>query len=503
MPEKEIKKKSGKTKSKDIFITIDEPVIIKIGELADKLGVQVYAVGGFVRDFFMDRLGNDFDFTVVGDAMEFAVEVAAMFRSKPVLYKKFRTALVPVGNYKIEFVGTRKEEYVSDSRKPIVTEGTLEDDLRRRDFTINAMAASINKSELGKVIDMFDGISDLKKGILRTPLEPETTFSDDPLRMMRAARFAARFGFEIEQEGIEAMKSMAQRIKIISQERITDEFLKTIDSANPSYGINILYETGLLEVIFPELHRMAGNNRIEDNGRVYAHKDVFLHSLKVLDNIAAVSDNTWLRFAALVHDIAKPVTKKFIPGPGWSFHGHEDLGARHMDRIFRRMKLPLDVLGYVEKLVRLHQRPMALVDEEITDSAIRRLAFQAGDALEDLFVLCRADITTNNPNLSKKYLNNYEKVARKVLEVQEKDKLREFQSPVRGEEIMAVCGLQPSPAVGVIKSAIEDAILEGIIPNEYEAAKAYFLENKDIWLQDAVINTKTKKNRKNDNESEN
>jgi poly(A) polymerase len=491
-----IKSVSKKKKNQDISIIIDEPVIVKIGELADKEGIQVYAVGGFVRDYFLGNIGNDFDFTVVGDAIEFAEKTARIFNSKPVIYKKFRTAMVPIGDYKIEFVGTRKEEYLTNSRKPIVTEGTLEDDLSRRDFTINAMAASVNKSQLGKVVDIFNGLSDLKDGILRTPLEPETTFSDDPLRMMRAARFASRLGFRIEENCTTSIKNMADRISIISQERITDEFLKILSSPQPSYGLNILFETGLLKLIFPELHRMHGNNQVEENGKVYAHKDILFHSFKVLDNISNVTDNVWLRFAALVHDIAKPITRKIIPGTGWSFHGHEDLGAKHMERIFRRMKLPLDMLPYVEKLVRLHQRPMVLVSEGVTDSAIRRLAFQAGNALEDLFVLCRSDITTNNPRLSKKYLSNYEKVAAKVLDVQEKDKLREFQSPVRGEEIMSLCNLQPSPIVGFIKTAIEEAILEGYIPNDYDAAKDYFFANKDKWLEEAKLQKNQKNNRK-------
>ncbi len=464
--------------------------------MADREGLRVYAVGGFVRDYFMGNPGNDLDFTIVGDAIGFAEKTARLFKSKPVVYNRFMTAMVPVGDIKIEFVGTRREEYMPDSRKPIVAEGTLEDDLKRRDFTINAMAASANKSTLGEIIDLFGGIADLRDGILRTPLEPEATFSDDPLRMMRAARFAARLGFRVEEKCIAAIKKMASRISIISQERISDEFLKILATEQPSSGLNILFETGLLKFVFPELHKMAGNNQAEEKGRVYAHKDVLLHSFKVLDNISKVTDKLWLRFAALVHDIAKPVTKKLIPGSGWSFHGHEDLGAKHMERIFRRMKLPLDVLGYVERLVRLHQRPMALVDEGVTDSAIRRLAFQAGDALEDLFVLCRADITTNNPRLSKKYLDNYERVAAKVIEVQEKDKLREFQSPVRGEEIMDLCGLAPSPAVGYIKTAIEEAILEGYIPNEYEAAKEYFLKNKEMWLDEAKQSKNKKNNRK-------
>ncbi|OGU16959.1 MAG: tRNA nucleotidyltransferase, partial [Ignavibacteria bacterium GWA2_35_8] len=409
--------------------------------------------------------------------------VAKKFKSKAVIYQKFRTALVPLGEHKIEFVGTRKEEYKPNSRKPIVTEGTLDDDLRRRDFTINAMAASVNEKSYGSLIDLFNGISDLNDKILRTPLDAEITFSDDPLRMMRAARFASQLGFNIHPDTLKGISTTAERIKIISQERITDEFMKIISSDNPGTGLKILNDTGILKIIFPELHRLNGIEFIKEEDKVYGHKDVFLHSLQVLGNICEVTKNPWLRFAALTHDIAKSVTKKYIPGTGWTFHGHEELGARRMTQIFRRMKLPMEHLPYVEKLVRLHQRPMVLVDDGVTDSAVRRLAFQAGEVLEDLFVLCKADITTKNPLLSAKYLKNYVQVAKKVLDVQEKDKLREFQSPVRGEEIMVLCKLLPSPAVGFIKSAIEEAILDGLIPNEYEAAKEYFLNHKDEWLK--------------------
>ena len=395
--------------------------------------------------------------------------------------------MVPVGDFKCEFVGTRKEEYKKDSRNPIVTEGTLEDDLKRRDFTINAMAVSINIETFGQVTDMFNGFKDLGTKILRTPLNPETTFSEDPLRMMRAIRFASQLEFFVDKNALNAIKKMAYRIEIISQERITDEFLKILASKKPSFGINLLYDNDLLEKIFPELSRLPGIEIVKDDNREYAHKDVMQHSLQVLEKVSQVTDNLWLRFAALVHDIAKPRTKKFIKGTGWTFHGHEELGARWMEKIFRRMKLPMEHLRYVETLIRLHQRPMQLVDEGVTDSAVRRLAFLAGEALEDLFILCKADITTNNPRLSFQYLNNYDIVARKVLEVQEKDKLREFQSPVRGEEIMKICNLKPSRAVGYIKNMIEEAILDGLIPNEYDDALAYFMENKEFWLKDYDI----------------
>lgn len=470
-------------KNEDIEIT--EPVLKRIGRIADENGYEVYVVGGYVRDYLLNRPRTDIDCTVVGDSIAFAKLIADRFNTKAVIYERFRTALVPIGDFSCEFVGTRKEKYLKNSRKPVVTEGTLEDDLRRRDFTVNAMAASINREKFGKIIDVFDGRADLDRKLLRTPLDPEVTFSDDPLRMMRSARFAAQLGFNIEDKTFRGVRKMADRIEIISQERITDEFLKMLQAPQPGIGLMILFSTGILEKIFPELHRLAGIEIVQEGSREYGHKDVFRHTLKVLDNVAAVSDNLWLRFAALMHDIAKPKTKRFNEGQGWTFHGHEELGARLMKKIFRRMRLPMDKLGYVEKLVRMHQRPMALVDEEVTDSAVRRLAFQAGDALEDLFVLCKADITTKNPNLSEKYLNNYRRVAEKVIDVQEKDKLREFQSPVRGEEIMELCGLNPSPAVGLIKTAIEEAILDGIIPNDYEAAKEYFLRHKDEWLEEA------------------
>jgi tRNA nucleotidyltransferase/poly(A) polymerase len=462
-------------------IQIEEDILKLIGEIADELKVEVYAVGGYVRDYYLDRERTDIDCTVVGDAIEFARAVASKTNSKAVIYERFRTALVPIGKFHCEFVGTRKEEYLPDSRKPIVTEGTLLDDLKRRDFTCNALAVCINYSRLGEVIDAFSGLEDLKAGLLKTPLEPEITYSDDPLRMMRAARFASQLNFEIDTASLEAISKMADRIKIISQERISEEFLKIMKSPKPSVGIDILYKTGLLQYVFPEIHNLAGVDIVEGNEKAYGHKDVYLHTLKVLDNIAPFTDNVWLRLATLLHDVAKPATKKFIKGTGWTFHGHEEIGARWIKKIFKRMKLPFEYMPYVEKLVRLHQRPMVLVDDGVTDSAVRRLAVAADEALEDLFMLCRADITTKNEHKEKKYLQNYEVVFQKILEVQEKDKLRAFQSPVRGEEIMEYCSL-PSRAVGIIKHNIEEAILEGIIPNEYEDAKNYFVDNVDNWL---------------------
>lgn len=468
-------------------IEFQDTILKQMGTLADKHGVRLYVVGGYVRDHFIGGDRMDIDFTVVGDSLAFAGIVANHFHSKAVIYERFRTALVPVGDYKLEFVGTRKEEYVPNSRKPIVTEGTLEDDLRRRDFTVNALAIALNHDNYGEFIDLFSGVADLDKGIIQTPLDPHITFSDDPLRMLRAARFASRLQFTIPDEILNAIKEMASRITIISQERISDEFLKILSTEKPSIGLTILFETGLMEYVFPEVHRLAGVDLVQIGEQEYAHKDVFFHTLQVLDNISLMTENVWLRFATLMHDIAKPKTKKFINGTGWSFHGHEEIGARWQKSIFRRMKLPMEYLPYVENMVRLHQRPMVLVDDGVTDSAVRRLAVAAGDSLEDLFTLCRADITTKNPKRAEKYLRNYDKVYQKIVDVRESDNLRAFQSPVRGEEIMELCSLTPSRAVGYIKTAIEEAILDGIIPNEYEPAKEYLLSNKNIWLEEAKL----------------
>lgn len=463
-------------------VELHDEFLRTIGELADEAGVRIYIVGGYVRDFMRSAARKDLDFTISGDAVAFARRVAEHFSTKVVVYERFRTALVPIGEYQCEFVGTRKEEYLPESRKPVVSEGTLEDDIRRRDFTVNALAVSVNASTYGDLVDMFDGRGDMQRQLLRTPLDPIVTFSDDPLRMMRAARFASQLLYSVHPSALEAMASMAQRITIVSQERITDEFLKILASSKPSIGMKILYDTGLLEYVFPEVYQLGGIDLVQVGRQEYGHKDVFLHTLQVVDNISAMSDNLWLRFAALMHDIAKPKTKRFVKGVGWTFHGHEELGARWQDRIFRRMKLPLQHLPYVQRIVRLHQRPMVLVSEGVTDSAVRRLAAHADDALVDLFTLCRADITSKNPQSVQRYLRNYDIVFQKVLDVQEKDRLRAFQSPVRGEEIMEVFGLKPSRTVGVIKHAIEEAILDGLIPNEYEAARVYMMDNKDLWL---------------------
>jgi poly(A) polymerase len=460
-------------------IELTQPLLAEIGAVADRGETEIYVVGGYVRDLLLGKTVNDIDVLVMGDGVAFAREVARELGLHPVVpFERFGTAMVPVGQGKLEFVTARKEQYDPASRKPAVERGTLEDDLLRRDFTVNALAVSLNLKSYGRLSDPLGGIADMDRGVLRTPLEPEQTYSDDPLRMMRAARFAAQLGFSVDPRSLEAIAAMRERIAIVSQERVTEELMKLLAAPAPSVGFRILHETRLLALVFPELAAMSGVDQRKD----HHHKDVFLHSLKVLDNLAAASDNLWLRFAALVHDIAKPRTKAFVEGTGWTFHGHEEVGARMMKKLFQRMRLPMDKLLYVEKLVRLHLRPMALVDEEVTDSAVRRLVFEAGESIDDLMTLCRADITSKNPALVSRVLKNYDLVARKVVEIEEKDRLRNWQPPVRGEEIMAVCGIGPGRLVGELKTAIEEAILDGRIPNDHDAALQYLLEIKDAYL---------------------
>jgi tRNA nucleotidyltransferase/poly(A) polymerase len=461
-------------------------ILERISRIAIKSNVPAFVVGGYVRDRLLGLNKTDIDITVLGDGIAFAEIVARDFdQSLSAIYKKFGTALLEIDDTKIEFASARKESYNTNSRKPIIEFADLTEDLSRRDFTVNALAVSLNNNN-NEVIDMFEGLTDLKEKVLRTPLDPEKTFSDDPLRMMRACRFASQLGFEIAGDTFHAIKQMKDRLRItkgedtvVSQERITDEFLKIMASPKPSVGLSRLFKSGIMEIIFPEVHNLEGVDQRKD----FHHKDVFWHTLQVVDNISVKTDKLWLRFAALMHDIAKPPTKRFVEGTGWTFHGHEDLGARWQKKIFTRLKLPFDKLPYVEKLVRLHLRPIALVNEQVTDSAIRRLIFDAGDDIEDLFMLCRADITSKDPSKVKKYLENFDKVEKKVAEVEERDKIRNFQSPVRGEEIMKICNLQPSRAVGILKTAIEEAILDGIIPNDYEAALKYLYEIKDDVLK--------------------
>ena len=463
-------------------IEISNPLLQQIGALADAHGVDAYVVGGYVRDYILEQGDKDIDILVIGDAVQFAKLVAAKFGTETVVaFERFGTAMVPMNGGKVEFVGARKESYDPASRKPLVTGGTLADDLLRRDFTVNTLAVSINKNTFGALYDQFNGIGDLQDGILRTPLDPLKTFEDDPLRIMRAIRFASQLKFTIEENTFAALETMKGRLSIISQERISDEFLKILKTDQPSIGLRLMFDTGVMHLVFPEIAAMAGVDQRKD----HHHKDVFLHTCIVVDNIARTTDNVWLRFTALVHDIAKPRTKAFKEGTGWTFHGHEELGARMMKSIFRRLKLPLDPLPYVEKLVRLHLRPMVLVDEIVTDSAVRRLVFYAGNDVDDLMKLCRADITSKNPKLVEKYLRNYDIVMQKIIEVEEKDRLRNWQPPVKGEEIMALCGLQPGRAVGVLKSAIEEAILDGKIPNEHDAALEFLLQIKDSVLEES------------------
>ncbi|MBM4167893.1 MAG: HD domain-containing protein [Ignavibacteria bacterium] len=461
-------------------IDITDDLLERIGSIADRESIEVYVVGGYVRDLLMGRTVKDIDLVVIGRGVEFARLVAReLDRTNLVVFEKFGTAALHLERCKLEFVGARKESYNKASRKPVVEGGTLEDDLARRDFTVNALAASINAGSWGSLVDPFGGVADLHRRILRTPLDPRATFDDDPLRMMRAMRFAAQLNFEIEPAVLDASRDMKERLSIVSQERITDELLKLLSSSKPSIGLRLMQSTGVMGFVFPEVADLSGVEQREE----YHHKDVFFHTLQVLDNVSDLSENLWLRMAALLHDIAKPKTKAFEPGTGWMFHGHEEAGARMVRPIFRRMKFPLDHLSYVEKLVRLHLRPMALVDEMVTDSAVRRLLFEAGEDVDDLMLLCRADITSKNPRLVSQVRANYDRVVEKMEEVEEKDRIRNWQPPLRGDEIMKICGIEPGPTVGRLKQAITDAILDGIIPNDHESALAYLLKIKDEILR--------------------
>lgn len=427
----------------------------------------------------MGKVDVDIDILVMGDGIAFAREVAGDLGEKTVVtFERFGTAMLPTKDGKIEFVGARKEKYEGNSRNPQIAVGTLQDDLLRRDFTVNAIAVSLNNRRFGFLEDPLNGRSDLEARILRTPLDPASTYDDDPLRMMRAIRFAAQLGFTIDERSLQAIRRLKERLALVSQERITEEFLKILKAQRPSIGLRLLYDIGLMETIFPEVAQMAGVDQRKD----HHHKDVFLHTCIVVDNIAEMSDDVWLRFVALVHDIAKPRTKAFKEDIGWTFHGHEELGARMMKGIFRRLKLPMEPLPYVEKLVRLHLRPMALVDETVTDSAVRRLVFDTGNEIDDLMKLCRADITSKNPRLVARYLKNYDIVMQKIIEVEAKDRLRNWQPPVKGNEIMSVFGLKPGKEVGILKKAVEEAILDGHIPNEHDSALAFLIEKKNKIL---------------------
>ncbi|MFL5741234.1 MAG: CCA tRNA nucleotidyltransferase [Flavisolibacter sp.] len=465
----------------------EQAIFLKVAKAAEALKYPCYLIGGFVRDKILGRPTRDADFVCVGDALKLAERASKEFRPHPKLsyFKNFGTAhfKMPDG-FDLEFVGARKESYRSHSRSPEVEPGSLEDDQNRRDFTINALAISLNKEDYGRLIDPFGGMDDLRQQLIRTPLDPERTFSDDPLRMMRAIRFATQLKFHIYPETLEAIKDHAARIKIVSRERIIDELNKIIASEKPSIGFRILFETGLLHHIFPQMVDLAGAEFIEGMG----HKDNFFHTLQVLDNVADRSENIWLRWAAILHDIGKPATKRFEEGQGWTFHGHEVIGGRMVPRIFEQLKLPMgEPMKYVRKLVELHLRPISLTKENITDSAIRRLLFDAGEDIDDLMILCDSDITSKNKMKVKRYLSNFELVRSRCREVEEKDHIRTWQPPISGELIMETFGLKPSREVGIIKDAIKDAILDGQIPNEYEAAYKFMLQKgKDCGLVPAT-----------------
>ena len=456
---------------------IEQEVLHLIGETADRMGLECYVIGGWVRDLILHRPSTDIDVVVVGSGIALAEAVAKRIGKGAHLsvFKTYGTAQVKRGDLELEFVGARKESYTRDSRNPIVEDGTLQEDQNRRDFTINAMAICLNAARYGELLDPFDGMGDLERCIIRTPLDPDITFSDDPLRMMRAIRFATQLGFNIDGETFDAIVRNRERIGIITKERIAEELHKIMLSRRPSEGWLLLDKTGLLPLIFPELAALKGIEVKEGRG----HKDVFYHTLKVLDNIAENTDKLWLRWAALLHDIGKPKSKSWDPQAGWTFRNHNYIGAKMVPKIFAKMKLPLnEKMEYVKKMVDLHMRPINLIEDTVTDSAVRRLLFEAGDDIDDLMMLCDADITSRNEQKVERYHRNYQLVRQKMVELEERDRIRNFQPPVDGLEIMELFHLEPCALVGELKAAVKDAILDGVIPNEHDAAKAYILE---LW----------------------
>ena len=458
------------------FPFLNQSLFPLIKKAIDAEKTEAFLIGGFVRDYLLyQKVDNEIDIVCTHNALEVAERICQLLgkEAKLTVFKNFGTAHISYQSNIIELVNARKESYQRHSRKPIVESGTLEDDQKRRDFTINALAIGLDEKNFGKFIDPFNGLRDLKNKIIRTPLDPAITFSDDPLRMMRAIRFATKLQFTIEEKTFQAIKEQKERIKIVSQERITEELNKILLSPKPSIGFYLLDQSELLDIIFPELAKLKGTETI--NG--LSHKDNFVHTLQVLDNLSAKSDNLWLRWAALLHDIAKPLTKKFEEGKGFTFHGHEELGSRMIPRIFKRLRLPLnEKMKYVQKLVRLHLRPIVLAKTEVTDSAVRRVLFEAGDDIDDLMLLCEADITTKNPLKLKRYLQNFELVRQKLKEIEEKDHIRNFQPPIRGEEIMEMFQLKPGKIVGILKDSLKEAILEGQVKNDYDDAKRFLID---------------------------
>ncbi|MFY0642921.1 MAG: HD domain-containing protein [Bacteroidia bacterium] len=453
---------------------LTHPIFKLVNQVSKELNSPSYVVGGYVRDYYLKRDSKDVDFVTMGNGIALAKRVHQLLGNSHLsIFKNFGTAQIKTDEWEFEFVGARKESYRRESRKPIVEDGTFLEDISRRDFTVNSMAISLEDESYGELIDPFNGLKDLKAKLLKTPLDADTTFSDDPLRMLRAARFACQLNFTIDEATFQAMKKNAKRLSIVSQERITDEFQGIMRAPKPSIGIDILFRTSLLKEFFADLDAMYGIETIDG----LSHKDNFYHTLEVLDKLCLMSDNVWLRWAALMHDIAKPKTKRFVPNEGWTFHGHEDKGGRMVKGIFKRLKLPLNYkMKYVAKLVRLHLRPIALTKENITDSAIRRLIFEAGDDLEDLMTLCKCDITTKNKKKEERFLNNLKLVEKNIQEVEERDKIRNWQPPIDGNEIMSIFGIGAGKEIGLIKSALKEAILDGEIKNEYDAAKKFVIE---------------------------